>query len=319
MKTSTVIKKLSTVATVTSLFTLSIGNAAQAITFQKGDVFAAVASGNIQHYDKNLNLLQTLNIGAGGFTTGMAFDAAGNLFATGFSAGTVAKFDNNGTLLGNFATGLATPESVVVDKAGDIYIGTVGSGINKFAPNGTALGNVINTRVDFFDLSADQSTFVYGQEGNVVRTVSNGLPGTPGSDFASGLSQAFAMRFLSDGGLLVADGNNVKRFNAAGTLTQTYDTTGEDSWFALNLDPDGTSFWSGDFNTANFYKIDLATGGILDSKNTGTGTYTLFGLAIFGEITQGGPGTEKVPEPASVLGLITLGALGAGSILKRKL
>ncbi|MFN9316624.1 MAG: PEP-CTERM sorting domain-containing protein [Microcystis sp.] len=32
-----------------------------------------------------------------------------------------------------------------------------------------------------------------------------------------------------------------------------------------------------------------------------------------------GPGPEKVPEPASVLGLITLGALGAGSILKRKL
>ncbi len=42
-------------------------------------------------------------------------------------------------------------------------------------------------------------------------------------------------------------------------------------------------------------------------------------ITALGGVPSGGDIGQKVPEPASVLGLLTLGALGAGSALKRKL
>jgi sugar lactone lactonase YvrE len=320
---STLRKKLSIAAPVAVLIGLATGNAAQASTFQTGDVFAAVSNGQVQHYDSTPTLLETLNTTQGGFTTGMAFDQAGNLYVTNFSAGSVSKFDNNGNLLGIWgnATGLATPESIVFNQAGDAYVGTLGGGIVKFDQNGNVLQNLSGAgRVDWLDLAADQKTIFYTQEGRQILRYDVSTD-TQLSDFAAlpGAGEAFALRLLSDGGLLVADGDNVKRLDSTGAVVQTYDVAGEDNWFALNLDPDGKSFWSGDFGTANFYKFDIATGNQLTSKNTGTGGNTLFGLAVFGEITQGGGGGGKtVPEPSSVLGVLALGVFGAGSILKRQ-
>jgi len=218
----------------------------------------------------------------------MAFDAAGNLYVTCFSASDVVKFDNTGINLGSFGSGYSTPESIVFDAAGDIYVGNLGNGIRKYDPSGTFIGTVIDTRVDWFDLTADQSTFRYGQEGNVVKTVSNAIPGISSPDFATGLTQAFAMRILGDGGLLVADMRDIKRFDSGGNLIQTYDVTGQDGWFALNLDPDGTSFWSGDYTNDKFFKFDIGTGGMdvhLLEVDTGLGGNNLFGLVVYGEQT----------------------------------
>lgn len=289
-------------------------NPAQAVLFQTGDVFAAVGNGDIDHYTPGGVFIETLNIGAGGFTTGMAFDGAGNLFATGFSAGTVAKFNNSGVLQGNFAAGFSSPESLVLDQAGHIFVGSLGNGINKYNPDGTFVGNVTGNQVDWFDLSADQSTFLYGQEGNRVLTVSNGLPGVAGPDFdqpAAGVINAFAMRILADGGLLLADRDDVKRLDAAGNLVQTYDDaagcggTTTNGWFALNLDPDGSSFWSGSFNSGCLFKFDIDTGNVLQVIDTGS--FDFYGVAVFGEITAGGPPPSPSPEPSTVL-LMLLGA-----------
>lgn len=284
---------------------------AQAAAFQVGDVFAAVNNGNVNHYDNDGNFIETLNIGgAGGFTTGMAFDAAGNLYVTGFSQNVVHVFNTNGVSQGNIiSSGLSTPESIVFDQSGNFYVGNLGNGIRKYNSAGTFLGTVINTQVDWFDLTADQGTFYYTQEGSAINTVSNGLPGTPGAAFAGGLSQGFALRILPDGGVLVADNSNVKRFDSSGTQIQTYDLLGVDSWFALNLDPDGTSFWSGSFQNDTFYRFNIASGALLDTVATGLGGNNLFGLAVFGEITVGGPGQPgRVPEP-STLALWSLAAV----------
>ena len=35
--------------------------------------------------------------------------------------------------------------------------------------------------------------------------------------------------------------------------------------FALNLDPDGTTFWTGDDQTGTVYHVDIATGAIITS------------------------------------------------------
>jgi hypothetical protein len=123
---------------------------------------------------------------------------------------------------------------------------------------------------------------------------------------------------------LVADLINVKRFDSSGTLIQTYDVTGEDTWFSLNLDPDGTSFWSGDYGTGKLYKFDIATGATdnqLQTIDTGVGSDSLYGVTVFGEITAGGGGGGVIPEPATMLllgsGLIGLAGYGRKKFFKK--
>ena len=106
--------------------------------------------------------------------------------------------------------------------------------------------------------------------------------------------------------------------NAAGTVIQTYDFQGLDLWFALNLAPDGTSFYSGDFGGGDIYRFDIASGTVLDSQNTGTGGSTLFGLAVAGEITVGGL-PSGVPEPSTYAAGIFLAAMtGCGWYRRRQ-
>jgi uncharacterized repeat protein (TIGR01451 family) len=134
------------------------------------------------------------------------------------------------------------------------------------------------------------------------------------SDFAGGLTgaNAYALRLLPSGGLLVADTQSILRLDSSGNVIQTYDKDGEDGWFALNLDPNGTSFWSADFNTADVVKFNIASGAEEQTFNTGTGGSTVFGLTVFGEITVGGGGSADLsvtktdsPDPVLVDGLFT--------------
>ena len=67
--------------------------------FAFGDVFAAIGSGLVQHYTNAGVLLETQDTTNGGFTTGMAFDASGNLYVTNFSANKVDIFDSSGALI----------------------------------------------------------------------------------------------------------------------------------------------------------------------------------------------------------------------------
>ncbi|MBC7735413.1 MAG: FxDxF family PEP-CTERM protein [Bacteriovorax sp.] len=105
---------------------------------------------------------------------------------------------------------------------------------------------------------------------------------------------------------------SVYRFDAAGALLQTY-AAGIGSVFALNLDPDGTSFWTGSTGGTTIEKIDIATGNILQNWSTGSGE--LFGLAVLGEIQSGG-GTNPVPEPETYA--LMLGGLGVLGFVARR-
>lgn len=267
--------------------------------FTVGDVFVSVANGRVQWYrpsGTSVSLIDTLDTGLGGFTTGSAFDASNKLYVTAIDAGRISVFNTDGTLSGAFGSFPFTrPESIVFDQNGDVYVGQAGGSgdIVKLNAAGTFLESfdveTENVGSDWIDLAADQRTMFYTSEGKRVMRfdvvsntqladLTNSLPGT----------RAFALRIIpSTGDILVADSEVVVRINGmTGSVLQTYlSTENLGGLFALNLDPDGISFWTADFNTAEVYKVDILTGDVLLQFNTGTGPITVFGLSVKGEIT----------------------------------
>ena len=281
MKTST--KLMLFVMGILFVFSSNFEVKAQYLT---GDVFIAVASGNTQWRRPDGTLIATLNNTTGGYTTGMSFDENGNLYVTDFSSNAISVYDNFGVRIGTFGSGYSTPEMIVFDSSGNAYVTNVsGAGIRKYSPSGTFIQQYATGRSDFCDLSADQCVMLYTQEGpNILRY--NVCTDASMTDFASGLGgNAYALRIRPNGEVLLANGGNVLRLNPSGSVIQTYDVSGQDCWFALNLDPDHVSFWSADFCTADVFRIDIATGAVIFSFNTGTGGSTVYGLGVRGEIT----------------------------------
>jgi hypothetical protein len=294
---STTLKKrfLCATALAIALFAMS-ATAAFASTWNPGDIFVGVESGNYNVYSNSGTFKETINAGSG-FTTGCAFNNdQSKLFTTYFSDGTVQAFPTaHPHTSALFAGGIGTPEAVVFDKTGNVFVSTSHSfnGIREYNSSGTLINSILpSTQIDWIDLAADQKTMFYTGETGTIHRVDVSTPGgTALPDFASAGSVLYALRILPDGGVLVANTGDIQRYNAAGALIQSYDFVGEDSWFALNLDPNGTSFWSADFGTADVVKFNLASGVKEAGFNTLTGSGTVFGLCLKGEITVGGGDT----------------------------
>ena len=289
-----------------AILLLLLSGAASAIPYNVGDIFAGVGGGKINEYTPTGILVQTIDSTSGSAEqTGMCFNALGNLYATSFTAGKMELFDNNGNLLtypwgGSFST---HPESCVIDNTGNIYTGEVDGAnmIRKFDPSGTSLASFSPTTesrgLDWIDLAADQKTMVYTSEGSSVKrfdvSTNTQLP-----DFATGLNgPCFALRIRpnTNGEVMVACANLVYRLDNTGAVMQTYPKsgfvtpgggTGEPSTlFALNLDPDGTSFWTAGYTTGNVYRIDISSGAQLTTFTAAPNVLSTAGLAVFGELT----------------------------------
>ena len=287
-----------------------------ATTWNTGDVFAAVANGKYRVYANNGTFKEQIDQGVGngglaqnstGFTTGCSFNPDGSfLHTTNFSTGYDVVFDNASPhpVVQNIATGVnrpgdSNPESITFRQNGEFFIGHAQGlrDVHHYNAGGGFIGTFdVQTEVvgsDWIDLARDQNTLFYTSEGRRIFRYDVST-GTQLPDFAvlPGFNNAFALRLLppgdGTGGLLVADRSDIKRLDGAGNVVQTYDTATENAWFALNLDPNGTSFWSGSFDTNNFYRFSIATGAVEVGPIASGGQ--LFGLCLKGERTAGGGG-----------------------------
>jgi streptogramin lyase len=275
---------------------ISLSATASAAVFANGDVFTGEGAGKIGHYDKLGNFIEYLNVPNTGYTeTGMAFDASGNLYSALFQINKLAKIDNNGAFLDYFGSGYnSDPESIVLDNSGNFYVGQADGSrdILKFDPSGILIDTfnpaTTDRGTDWIDLAQDQKTIYYTSEGSTIKrfdvNTSTQLP-----DFATDLLKpCFALRIRNNGEVMVACQTLAYRLDSSGAVIKTYPKPAGDTFlFALNLDPDGTSFWTGDALNGKAHKIDIDTGNVLltiDTPSTQMG-----GLAVFGEQTAAVP------------------------------
>lgn len=249
-----------------------------------GAVMVSHDNGTVKHFTPAGVLVQTLT-GGSSFMTGSTFDAEGNFFVTNFGANVVKKYDNNGVFVSNTVGVGSLPESIVFNSAGDYIVGSVGGGLRRFSAAGALLEtDLATTRIDWFDLAADQELVYYTQEGRTIQRY-NLVTNTAGATInLPGTGSAFAIRLLPGGGLLVADRLNIKRLDAAGVVVQDYDQAGIDDWFALNLDPDGLTFWSAGINGGRVRRFNLASEAVVGSFDS---PGQVFGLSVRGEIAVG--------------------------------
>jgi streptogramin lyase len=274
------------------VFAAAFGAPQASAQIATGTVMASTGSGLVTEFNPTTGAMITqLDTTTGAqFTTGSMFDAAGNFFVTDFISAAVTKFDPFGVLIPPFGSGYAMPESILRDAAGNIYVGNVFNPILKFDSSGAPLASFVTAtgRSDWIELAADQCTMYFTGEGTDVGSL-NVCTNTPGPNFnvAPLPEMAFAFRLLPTGGMLIADTSTVIRLDAAGNQIQTYTVPGTSFLFALNLDPDGTSFWTGDVNNGLVARVDIASGTVLKSfSSSGAPGFTdLAGLSVKGERT----------------------------------
>ncbi len=302
--------------------------------YAPGEVFVSDETGLVDVYMPDGTLLGSLNT-TQTLSAGMTFDRNGNLYVTTFSGLDstppvgVVKFDINGNLIGPFgafptaADGAAFPESILFNQAGSAYVGAATAGYG--CPSGSvtsyefsSTGSLLNTftvmgqcrGTDWVELLPDQKTLLYTSEGTSVLSF-NTTTTTQNADFADGLpgASAYAFRVLPNGNVLVADSNAVIELNPSGQQIMTYTPSASvtiGSLFALNLDPDGTSFWTADLSTGNVFRFDITSG--TQIINFVTPSNGASGVAIFGEklvgqnnlmVTDAGTGSGTVTSTPS--------------------
>lgn len=243
----------------------------------------------------------------GYIVTGMCFAPDGNVLATRFAYAGPVLYSRFGAILDDEFTrhpiGNATyanHESCVFDRAGNVYIGQAGASsspdeqvpVLKFDRYGTRLDTFVLPTgprgTDWVDLAGDQCTLYYTSEDTDVRRYDT-CTHTILPLFATGLTPpyCYALRIRPNREVMVACQEAVHRLSPQGVNLQTYTRTsiGEtdpSGLFAMNLDPDGTSFWTAGANSGNVYHVDIDSGAVIGSFNSGQGGVA--GLAVYDEL-----------------------------------
>lgn len=271
-----------------------------------GQVFASVGSGEVDVHDPTTgNLVSALQDGTGEpFTAGSSFDGAGNFLVTDDTLGEISEYNYQGTLQPTFATGLSNPLSLVYDKSGNLYVGQQSTPyIAQFDASGHRLadiGPLATQRVgdDWIDLASDQCTFYYTTEGTDILRY-NKCTNTQLSNFNQTTftgANAFEMRILPNGNVLVADSDADLLLDPSGNIIKTFSCTSlpgcGGQLFSVAIDPSAKSFWTGDTFSGDAWQVNLSSGTVMQTIDMGTAF--LLGLSVHGQpsaaanVPQGG-------------------------------
>jgi uncharacterized repeat protein (TIGR01451 family) len=284
--------------------------------FAKGQVFLGTSGGMIFVYSPTGTLVQVLGSGNfGGDIYGLTFDQTGKLYAANIDAnngqsngnfGAVETFTPSGSGPALFGSGFNEgPASLVIDPSNDLFASQIAgqqsllefAQLENGAPSSTFFPPVDSGGVDWIELLDDNQTILYTSASNEIKAF-NIIDNTFVADFATGLpgKAAYAMRELPDKSLLVANLDRIVRLSPAGAVIQTYTPAANGSFTDLNLDPNGTDFWTGNSVSGTVYQVNIASGAVDHQFTTGLGFATsslgifggINGLAVFGQPVSGG-------------------------------
>ena len=155
-----------------------------AYTWDIGDVFLGVGGGSYQVRTPDGGLIDAVYDGLGGLTTGCAFSSNGDLYTTDIDNNAVEVYQGTDPhSLTPFGVDphhpFSRPEMVVFDARGNTYVSNVGQqGIYMYDPEGNWVRTILtDTRVDYFDIEANQDTILYTQElsESVLKKLGTGL------------------------------------------------------------------------------------------------------------------------------------------------
>ena len=295
--------------------------AADGTLFQSGQVFASVGNSLVSVYSQSSGnpLIATLNDGLNEpYTAGSAFDSSGNFYVTDDYAGDVSEYSPSGALDGVFASGLQNPLSLAFDNQGNLYVGqqttpyiaefsSTGQFVKDIGPLATELSGD-----DWIALAPDECTFYYTtEETDILRynmctgqqLANFNVQPFPTVDPTTGYPvSAYELQILPDGDVLVADSNADILLDQNGNVLQTYTCASlpgcQGQLFAISLDPDGTSFWTGDANSGNVWEVNIATGAVQQQIDTHSGA--LFGLSVDDEVEVAAPATVTTATPSTL-------------------
>jgi hypothetical protein len=265
------------------------GASSASAAFTPGNILASVGGGLVKEFTPEGALVNTYDTGTNSVTTGTVFDSSGNLFVTDFDGNDVSEFNPAGELLGSFGSGYnADPESIVLDSAGNAYVGQADGEhkVLKFNKAGELLGSYApeteSRGTDWLALASDDCTLYYTSEGHSIKRF-NVCKNEQLSDFVDNLpgGEAYQLRFLPDGGLLVADANSILRLDKEGNTVTEYTTPSGQEWFNVQFTPGAWTFWAGDIATGNVAEFDLNSGTALAEFSSEPAT-ELAGLTVIG-------------------------------------
>jgi YD repeat-containing protein len=180
-------------------------------------------SNTIEEFDPSGNPV-ILSSSALNRPTGVALDAAGNLYVANYMGNSIIKFDTNGAETA-FASGLANPYALAFDQQGNLYAANFNGGnIKKFDSHGnssTFATTGVNQPVGLaFDAASNLYVANFGN-----RTIEKFDPSGHGTQFATNtnnvLNGPFGLAFDGCSNLYVANfsGGTIEKFDPAGHAT----------------------------------------------------------------------------------------------------
>jgi hypothetical protein len=224
----------------------------------------------------------------GAVSGGLCRAQNGDILSTRFGVSEgPARLSAAGALLdAGFGGLIGLDESCEYDAQGRVWVGEAVPGsetealLRQFSADGLRLQSLIvpvgERGIDWIALGNDACTLYYTSEDGDVRRFdvcsAQILP-----HFATGLAEpCYALRRRTNDELLIACKTRVYRYAGSGALLAEYSQQdlGEndvDGLFALQLDPDGETFWTGGATSGRVIRARIDNGNVVTSFLTGIG------------------------------------------------